>query len=67
MLAPNMATMLALCTTDAAVDPDTLQAALRAAVDVSFNAHDGGRLHLDQRHRAGPGQRAGRDALARRR
>ena len=24
MLAPHMATMLALCTTDAAVDPDTL-------------------------------------------
>jgi glutamate N-acetyltransferase/amino-acid N-acetyltransferase len=38
MLAPNMATMLALCTTDATADPATLQAALRAAVDVSFNA-----------------------------
>jgi glutamate N-acetyltransferase / amino-acid N-acetyltransferase len=38
MLAPNMATMLALCTTDAAVDPDTLRTALRAAVDGSFNA-----------------------------
>jgi glutamate N-acetyltransferase/amino-acid N-acetyltransferase len=38
MLAPDMATMLALCTTDAAVDPPTLQAALRAAVAVSFNA-----------------------------
>jgi glutamate N-acetyltransferase / amino-acid N-acetyltransferase len=38
MLAPNMATMLALCTTDAAVDPETLQTALRAAVDGSFNA-----------------------------
>ncbi|HEV3370150.1 MAG TPA: bifunctional glutamate N-acetyltransferase/amino-acid acetyltransferase ArgJ, partial [Acidimicrobiales bacterium] len=37
MLAPNMATMLALCTTDAAVDPVTLQAALRLAVDASFN------------------------------
>jgi len=37
MLAPHMATMLALCTTDAAVDPDTLAAALRAAVDLSFN------------------------------
>jgi glutamate N-acetyltransferase/amino-acid N-acetyltransferase len=37
MLAPNMATMLALCTTDAVVDPPTLQAALRAAVDASFN------------------------------
>jgi glutamate N-acetyltransferase/amino-acid N-acetyltransferase len=38
MLAPNMATMLALCTTDASVDPDTLRAALRAAVDASFNS-----------------------------
>jgi len=38
MLAPHMATMLALCTTDAAVDPGMLQTALRAAVDVSFNA-----------------------------
>ncbi|HEY3844687.1 MAG TPA: bifunctional glutamate N-acetyltransferase/amino-acid acetyltransferase ArgJ [Acidimicrobiales bacterium] len=38
MLAPDMATMLALCTTDAAVAPDLLAAALRAAVGVSFNA-----------------------------
>jgi glutamate N-acetyltransferase/amino-acid N-acetyltransferase len=38
MLAPHMATMLALCTTDAAVDPGTLHTALRAAVDASFNA-----------------------------
>jgi glutamate N-acetyltransferase/amino-acid N-acetyltransferase len=38
MLAPNMATMLALCTTDADVAPDVLRTALRAAVDVSFNA-----------------------------
>ena len=37
MLAPNMATMLALCTTDAAVDAATLQAALREAVAASFN------------------------------
>jgi glutamate N-acetyltransferase/amino-acid N-acetyltransferase len=37
MLAPHMATMLALCTTDAAVNPVTLQAALRAAVEGSFN------------------------------
>ncbi len=37
MLAPNMATMLALCTTDALVTPDLLRTALRAAVDVSFN------------------------------
>jgi glutamate N-acetyltransferase/amino-acid N-acetyltransferase len=38
MLAPNMATMLAVCTTDAAIDPDTLQSALNAAVDQSFNS-----------------------------
>jgi glutamate N-acetyltransferase / amino-acid N-acetyltransferase len=38
MLAPNMATMLALCTTDAAVDAQTLQKALQDAVDASFNA-----------------------------
>ncbi len=37
MLAPNMATMLAVCTTDAAVDPATLQTALREAVAASFN------------------------------
>ncbi|HEX4162035.1 MAG TPA: bifunctional ornithine acetyltransferase/N-acetylglutamate synthase, partial [Acidimicrobiales bacterium] len=38
MLAPNMATMLALCTTDAAVDAPTLQKALREAVAASFNS-----------------------------
>jgi glutamate N-acetyltransferase/amino-acid N-acetyltransferase len=38
MLAPNMATMLALCTTDAAVDAPTLQKALHEAVTSSFNA-----------------------------
>ena len=37
MLAPNMATMLALCTTDAAVYPRSLQTALREAVNASFN------------------------------
>jgi glutamate N-acetyltransferase/amino-acid N-acetyltransferase len=38
MLAPNMATMLALCTTDAAVDAPTLHQALREAIALSFNA-----------------------------
>jgi glutamate N-acetyltransferase/amino-acid N-acetyltransferase len=37
MLAPNMATMLAVLTTDAAVEPATLQPVLRAAVADSFN------------------------------
>jgi glutamate N-acetyltransferase/amino-acid N-acetyltransferase len=37
MLAPNMATMLAVCTTDADVDAATLQAALTQAVANSFN------------------------------
>jgi glutamate N-acetyltransferase/amino-acid N-acetyltransferase len=37
MLAPNMATMLAVLTTDAELDAETLQRALQAAVDGSFN------------------------------
>jgi glutamate N-acetyltransferase/amino-acid N-acetyltransferase len=37
MLAPNMATMLAVLTTDAAAAPAELQTALRTAVDESFN------------------------------
>jgi len=37
MIAPNMATMLSVITTDARVDPDTLQSALANAVDRSFN------------------------------
>ena len=37
MLAPAMATMLAVCTTDALVQPAELAAALRSAVDGSFN------------------------------
>jgi glutamate N-acetyltransferase/amino-acid N-acetyltransferase len=37
MLAPNMATMLAVLTTDAAVEPDRLTAMLRKAVAASFN------------------------------
>lgn len=37
MLAPNMATMLAVLTTDAAADPGTLKEVLTRAVDASFN------------------------------
>jgi glutamate N-acetyltransferase/amino-acid N-acetyltransferase len=37
MIEPNMATMLAYITTDAAVGQETLQQALKQAVDVSFN------------------------------
>jgi glutamate N-acetyltransferase/amino-acid N-acetyltransferase len=37
MLAPNMATMLAVLTTDAEVDPAALQKALQRAVSMSFN------------------------------
>ncbi len=37
MLAPNMATMLAVLTTDAVVEPARLQASLSAAVSGSFN------------------------------
>ena len=38
MIAPNMATMLAVVTTDAAVAPGALDAALRQVADVSFHA-----------------------------
>jgi glutamate N-acetyltransferase/amino-acid N-acetyltransferase len=38
MLAPNMATMLAVLTTDASAEPAVLQRLLRAAVSDSFNA-----------------------------
>jgi len=38
MIHPNMATLLAFITTDAAVPPDGLQTALRRAADRSFNA-----------------------------
>ncbi len=37
MIEPKMATMLAFVTTDAAVEADWLQGALKAAADVSFN------------------------------
>ena len=37
MLAPNMATMLAVLTTDAEADPELLHAMLTTAVDASFN------------------------------
>ena len=38
MIHPNMATLLAVVVTDAAVEPDFLQAMLRRAADRSFNA-----------------------------
>ena len=37
MIAPNMATMLAFITTDAAISPDLLQSSLKDAADHSFN------------------------------
>ena len=37
MIAPNMATMLAFYTTDAAVSPELLQKALRAVVPTTYN------------------------------
>ena len=38
MIEPNMATMLAFLTTDAAVEPSVLQRALREAAETTFNA-----------------------------
>ena len=42
MIAPNMATMLAFLTTDAALEPEEMTAMLREAADASFN-----RLNVD--------------------
>ena len=65
MLAPNMATMLALCTTDAAVDPRHPPGRVAGRRRRVVQRHDRRRVHLDQRHRPGAGQRARRHALAR--
>ncbi|TNC19841.1 bifunctional glutamate N-acetyltransferase/amino-acid acetyltransferase ArgJ [Amycolatopsis alkalitolerans] len=40
MLAPNLATMLSVITTDAVLEPDALDAALRAAARVTFDRLD---------------------------
>ncbi|GAA5170203.1 MULTISPECIES: bifunctional glutamate N-acetyltransferase/amino-acid acetyltransferase ArgJ [Amycolatopsis] len=40
MLAPNLATMLSVVTTDASLEPDALDAALRAATRVTFDRLD---------------------------
>ncbi|NKQ58775.1 bifunctional glutamate N-acetyltransferase/amino-acid acetyltransferase ArgJ [Amycolatopsis sp. K13G38] len=40
MLAPNLATMLSVITTDAALEPDALDAALRAATRATFDRLD---------------------------
>ena len=40
MLSPNMATMLAVLTTDAAAEPEVLHDVLKTAVDASFNVLD---------------------------
>lgn len=37
MIKPNMATMLGFLTTDAAIEPDSLQKALNASIDKTFN------------------------------
>lgn len=37
MINPNMATMLSFITTDADIEPDTLQTLIKSAADISFN------------------------------
>ncbi len=60
MLAPNMATMLAVLTTDAAAEPAELTAALQAAVTDSFNALSVDGCTSTNDTVSGPGQRRGR-------
>ncbi len=57
MLAPSLATMLCVITTDAVADAATLDAALREATRLTFDRLDSRRLHVDQRHRAADDQR----------
>ncbi len=52
MIAPSMATMLTVLTTDAVVDAPVLDEALRAAVRVSFDRLDVDGSHVHERHRA---------------
>ena len=57
---PNMATMLAVLTTDAEAEPDDCAAMLRAGGRHQLQRLDDRRLPLHQRHRHRPGQRRGR-------
>ena len=57
MIAPSMATMLTVLTTDAVVDAPVLDEALRAAVRVTFDRLDIDGSHVHQRHRAPAGLR----------
>ena len=66
MIHPNMATMLAFITTDAAVTPEALQAGHRRLGGADVQSHHRGRRHQHQRHGAGPGQRGGRERTRRR-
>ena len=69
MLAPGLATMLCVLTTDAAVDAEDADAALRAATRDDVRPGRLRRLHVDQRHRraarlrAPPASRSTRDEL----
>lgn len=51
MIHPNMATMLALLTCDAAVSSDIWSAMLRRAVDRSFNAVNSSYFAIDVHYR----------------
>ena len=66
MLAPSLATMLCVVTTDAVADPTTLDAALRAGDGRDPGPARRRRRHLHQRHRAPAGLRGQRaDAVDR--
>ena len=60
MLSPAMATMLAVLTTDAAVDPARAAAVARAGRERDLRLPQRRRVPLDQRHRDRAGQRSGR-------
>ena len=51
MIEPDMATMIAVLLTDAAVDADELDAMFRRVIDRTFNCVSDRHRHVDQRHR----------------
>ena len=60
MLAPGLATMLCVLTTDADLEPAQLDAALRDGHRGDLRPARHRRLHVHQRHGAADGQRGGR-------
>ena len=58
MIEPDMATLIALFLTDAAIDRVALDVMFRRVIDRTFNCGEHRHRHVDQRHGSDHGQRA---------